>query len=89
MVEALRDGKWKCVAPHCYRIVKTPGKDGLPGKQIAKGGNIGLALFDMETDSKESNNVAAQYPEIAEQMYAKIKVFQKEIDQEMKHLVLE
>ena len=89
IVEALRDGKWKCVAPHSYRIVKTPGKDGMPGEQIAKGGNIGLALFDMETDPKESNDVAAQHPEIAEQMYAKIKEFQKEMDEEMKHLMIE
>ena len=89
VVEALRDGKWKCVVPHSYRIVKTPGKDGLPGEQIAKGGNIGLALFDMEADPKESNDMAAQHPEIAEQMYARIKEFQKEIDEEMKHLIIE
>ena len=89
VVEALRDGKWKCVVPHSYRIVKTPGKDGLPGEQIAKGGNIGLALFDMEADPKESNDMAAQHPEIAEQMYARIKEFQKEIDEEMKYLIIE
>ena len=89
VVEALRDGKWKCVVPHSYRIVKTPGKDGLPGEQVAKGGNIGLALFDMEADPKESNDMAAQHPEIAEQMYARIKEFQKEIDEEMKHLIIE
>ena len=89
VVEALRDGKWKCVVPHSYRIVKTPGKDGLPGEQIAKGGNIGLTLFDMEADPKESNDMAAQHPEIAEQMYARIKEFQKEIDEEMKHLIIE
>ena len=89
VVEALCDGKWKCVVPHSYRIVKTPGKDGLPGEQIAKGGNIGLALFDMEADPKESNDMAAQHPEIAEQMYARIKEFQKEIDEEMKHLIIE
>ncbi len=89
IVEALRDGKWKCVAPHIYLIVKTPGKDGMPGEQLRKGGCIGLALFDMETDPKESNDVAAQHPEIAEQMYAKIKEFQKEMDEEMKHLMIE
>ena len=61
----------------------------MPGEQIAKGGSIGLALFDMETDPKESNDVAAQHPEIAEQMYAKIKEFQKEMDEEMKHLMIE
>ena len=89
MVEALRDGKWKCVAPHTYRIVKTPGKDGLPGEQIAAGGNTGLALFDLDTDPKESNDLAAAHPEIATQMQAKIKEFQKEMDEEMKHLMIE
>lgn len=89
IVEALRDGKWKCVAPHSYRIVKTPGKDGLPGEQIVNGGNISLALFDMEADPWESNDVSVQHPEIVEQMYAKIKEFQKEMDKEMKHLMIE
>ena len=89
VVEALRDGKWKCVIPHNYRIVKTPGKDGLPGQQIAGGGSIGLALFDMEADPWESNDVAAQHPEIVERMYTRIKEFQKEMDEEMKHLVIE
>lgn len=89
MVEALRDGKWKCVAPHTYRIVKTPGKDGLPGEQIAAGGNTGLALFDLDADPKESNDLAAAHPEIAAQMQAKIKEFQKEMDEEMKHLMIE
>lgn len=88
-MEALRDGKWKCVAPHSYRIVKTPGKDGLPGEQIVNGGNISLALFDMEADPWESNDVSVQHPEIVEQMYAKIKEFQKEMDKEMKHLMIE
>lgn len=89
VVEALRDGKWKCVTPHSYRIVKTPGKDGLPGEQISNGGNIGLALFNLETDPKENNDLAAQHPEIVAQMYAQIKEFQKEIDEEMKHLTVE
>ena len=89
VVEALRDGKWKCVTPHTYRIVKTPGKDGLPGEQIAAGGNTGLALFDMEADPKESNDLAAAHPEIAAQMQAKIKEFQKEMDEEMKHVMIE
>ena len=88
VVEALRDGKWKCVAPHTYRIVKTAGKDGLPGEQIAEGGNTALALFDMEADPKESNDLAAAHPEITTQMYAKIKEFQKEIDEEMKRLMI-
>lgn len=88
VVEAMRDGKWKCVAPHKYRIVRTPGRDGLPGEQIAGGGRIGLALFDMEADPAESNDVAAQHPDIAARMYDSIKDFQKEMDKEMKKIAL-
>lgn len=82
-VEAVRNGKWKCVAPHKYRIVKTPGKDGLPGEQIGNGGETGLALFDMKTDPQEKNNLAGKYPEIAAQMMQMIKDAQQEVNEEM------
>lgn len=83
-VEALRDGKWKCIAPHEYRIVITPGKDGLPGEEFNNGGKTELALFDMETDPRESRNLAAEHPEIAVKMLYMITEFQKEIDKVMK-----
>lgn len=83
-VEALRDGKWKCVAPHTYRIVQTPGKDGLPGKQIANGGKTGLVLFDMEADPQEKHNLASKYPEITARMIQMIVRFQEKIDKETK-----
>ena len=84
-VEAVRDGKWKCVAPHKYRIVKTPGKDGLPGMQIENGGETGLALFDLEKDPQESNDISAQNPEITVKMYDMIQEFQKEMDREIEN----
>lgn len=80
-VEALRDGKWKCVAPHRYRIVETPGKDGLPGVQNDTGGEIGWALFDMETDPQEKNNVADQHPDIIAKMKEMINKAQKQVDE--------
>ena len=78
-VEAVRDGKWKCVAPHEYRIVTEPGKDGLPGVQLANGGKIGLALFDLEKDPQESIDLADEYPEITKKMAAMMKDFQEEM----------
>lgn len=81
-VEALREGRWKCVIPHNYRIVETPGKDGLPGKQIIDGGRTELALFDLEADPYEAHNLAAQHPDMAAAMLGKIKAFQKNIDEE-------
>ena len=84
VVEGLRDGKWKCVISHEYRTVSTPGKDGMPGIQLSKGGKTELALFDMETDPQESQNVAARHPEIIVRMAAMIKGFQEEITRELK-----
>lgn len=81
-VEALREGRWKCVIPHHYRIVETPGKDGLPGKQIIDGGRTELALFDLEADPYEAHNLAAQHPDMAAAMLGKIEAFQKKIDEE-------
>lgn len=83
-VEAVRDGKWKCIAPHEYRTVVTPGKDGHPGTQLNKGGRIELALFDMEKDPQETNNLVSQHPEVAAKMEAMMKEFQKEISEAMK-----
>lgn len=83
-VEAVRDGKYKCVAPHSYRIVTEPGKDGQPGRQIINGAKTGLALFDLELDPYEKNDISAQNPEVTKRLSAMIQEFQKEMDNEMK-----
>ena len=57
------DGRWKLHVPHGYRTLKTPGKDGLPGKYEQK--KIDFALFDMQNDSFETTNVIDKYPEVA------------------------
>jgi len=57
------DGKWKMHLPHPYRTLRSPGKDGLPGKyDMAR---IDTALFDMEKDPLETTNVIDRYPEVA------------------------
>lgn len=83
-VEAVRDGKWKCVLPHAYRIVTEPGKDGLPGVQLNEGGHTGLALFDLEQDAQERNNVAETHPDIVKRLVGMMKEFQKEMIMAMK-----
>lgn len=83
-VEAVRDGKWKCVAPHEYRTVVTPGKDGHPGVQLNNGGKTELALFDMEKDPQETTNLAMQHPEITAKLEAMIKEFQQQMTDELK-----
>lgn len=72
------------MAPHSYRIVTEPGKDGKPGRQIIDGAKTGLALYDLESDPYEKNDISAQNPEITKRLNSLIKEFQKEMDSEMK-----
>lgn len=57
------NGRWKLHVPHRYRTLVTPGKDGAAGKY--RQDEIGLSLFDMESDPYETTNVLAQHPEVA------------------------
>ncbi|MDE0897172.1 MAG: sulfatase [Planctomycetota bacterium] len=64
-LEAVRSGKWKLHFPHGYRsmVGQTPGADGSPGK-YDYGAKTELALFDLEEDIGEANDVAAANPEV-------------------------
>jgi len=64
-LEAVRSGKWKLHFPHGYRSMagQTPGADGSPGK-YDYGAKTALALFDLEEDIGEANDVAAANPEV-------------------------
>ncbi len=83
-VEAVRDGQWKCVTAHKYRIVPTPGKDGMPGVQLQNGGEIGLSLFNLTEDPNETSNVADQHPEITERLKRMIDRMQEDVDEWIK-----
>lgn len=69
--------------PHTYRVVAEPGRDGCPGKQIEAGGSTPLALFDLDKNPYEKNNIAEKYPGITGCLSALVADFQKEIDREM------
>jgi len=60
------DGRWKMHLPHRYRTLKKPGKDGKPGSY--NNPRISLALFDMQNDPYEKENVLAKHPEVAARM---------------------
>jgi arylsulfatase A-like enzyme len=62
------DGKWKLHVPHHYQTLVTAGHDGSPGQYRQT--EIGLALYDMEADPYEKNNVLDQNPEIAKRLQA-------------------
>lgn len=62
------DGHWKLHLPHSYRTLVESGHDGQPGKY--RQASIELSLFDMEKDPFETNNVIADYPEVARRLKA-------------------
>ncbi len=66
-LHAMRSGKWKLHFPHSYRtmIGQEPGKDGIPGK-YNNAAEIGLALYDLERDVSESNDVSSEFPDVVD-----------------------
>lgn len=60
------DGNWKLHLPHNYRTLVEPGLDGNAGKYQQM--QIDTALYNMESDPMESQNVFAEHPEVAEEL---------------------
>lgn len=69
-LQAVRQGRWKLHFPHGYRSYEgvEPGKGGLPGPY--NHGETGLELYDLETDWGETQNVAAEHPDVVERLKA-------------------
>ena len=67
-LQAVRSGKWKLHLAHSYDHPDPPGQDGKPGK-YAKG-EIRVALFDLETDIRETKDLAEQHPEVVTRLQA-------------------
>ncbi|WP_281542158.1 sulfatase family protein [Maribacter aestuarii] len=65
----VRYGNWKLYFPHTYRTMEgqEPGKDGLPGdyKMVEMDE---IELYDVVNDKSETNNVAAENPEVVEKI---------------------
>jgi len=53
---------------HDYDHPDPPGHDGRPGKYAKR--EISPALFDLETDLSETNNVAGQHPDVVVRLQA-------------------
>ena len=69
-LHAVRRDKWKLHLPHPYRHLATAGRDGQPGRDETR--QTELALFDLDNDPVESNNIATQYPEIVKQLMTEV-----------------
>ncbi|MCK4569085.1 MAG: sulfatase-like hydrolase/transferase [Bacteroidales bacterium] len=69
-LNAVRRGDWKLVVPHNYRSYAgvEPGRDGFPGPYSR--GEAGLELYNLKEDIRESNDVAADFPEKVKELLA-------------------
>jgi len=68
-LEAVRKGKWKLHLPHAYRsyVDMVPAaRDGLPATTHQR--QIGLSLYDLESDQGETNDVSAAHPAIVKEL---------------------
>lgn len=66
-LEAVRSGRWKLHFPHEYRTLKgDPGRDGRAGTYVNV--KTGLALFDLESDIGEKEDVADSHPDIVRRL---------------------
>ena len=67
-LQCVREGKWKLHLPHNFRSYEgvEPGKDGHPGPYAH--GKTELALYNLEEDIGERNDVASQYPEVVKRL---------------------
>jgi len=64
-LQAVRSGKWKLHFPHNYIHV-----EGGPAAPVSSTQHIDLSLFDLDNDIGETTNVAAQHPDIVNQLSA-------------------
>lgn len=70
-LQAMRSGKWKLHFPHGYRTMndRELGSGGMPGKYDYSV-KTGLELYDLGADPTESDDVAADHPEVVAGMNA-------------------
>jgi arylsulfatase A len=67
-LQAVRSGRWKLHLPHAYYTLADfpAGVDGEPAKYYER--RTPLALFDLEKDVGERQNVADQYPVVVRRL---------------------
>jgi arylsulfatase A-like enzyme len=67
-LEAIRAGRWKMHFPHTYSTLagRSGGSGGRPAKY--ESARTGIALFDLERDNGEREDVASRYPEAVERL---------------------
>jgi arylsulfatase A-like enzyme len=84
-LEAVRSGNsnWKLHLPHAYRtMTEKKGSGGTPGDY--RQAQIGLSLFDLESDPGETKNVAPDHPDVVQRLTALADAARKDITAEAK-----
>ena len=76
-LQAMRAGRWKLHFPHTYRLVDQPGADGMPGTYVYP--STRLELYDLQNDLAESQDVAAEFPEVVARLSAKADSVRQEL----------
>jgi arylsulfatase len=61
-LQAVRTDQWKLHSPHAYVSVKKVGHDGKMGEMMRI--KTGLALYDLDNDIQEKNNLVEEYPDV-------------------------
>ncbi|NDD64974.1 MAG: arylsulfatase [Acidobacteria bacterium] len=76
-LHAVRRDRWKLHLPHPYRHLQTAGRDGKPGRDETH--RTELALFDLDIDPAESNNVAASNPAVVKLLMADVEEARRDL----------
>ena len=69
-LQAVRSDVWKMHVPHRFRSIHGARLSSATHPGTYAQDSIGLALFNLETDSGETTNLAAEHPEIVERLHA-------------------
>ena len=81
-LEAVRVGKWKLHLPHTYRSYENivpAAVDGKPSKYNQ--GKVEWALYDLEADEGERNDVSAAQPQVVAELKAFAEAERKRMDE--------
>ena len=81
-LEAVRVGKWKLHLPHTYRSYENlvpAAVDGKPSKYNQ--GKVEWALYDLEADESERNDVSATQPQVVAELKAFAEAERKRMDE--------
>ena len=85
-LRSMRKGKWKLHVPHAYTSIRDewggrPGSGGHPGAYGRA--EIGVALYDLETDPSESVDLAAERVDIVDELMVHIEDARDRIGDEL------